>query len=82
MDAVLLSYEVGFVKPDLRIFQAALDAIECSADEALMVGDSGRDDSGGAGLGIRTLILPRTTGPVHGLGAVLALTGSSHQTLS
>ena len=82
VDAVVLSYEVGFVKPDLRIFQAALDAIECSADEALMVGDSGRDDSGGAGLGIRTLILPRTTGPVHGLGAVLALTGSSHQTLS
>jgi FMN phosphatase YigB (HAD superfamily) len=63
VDDVVLSYE------------AALDAIDCSAHETLMVGDSGRDDSGGAALGIRTLILPRTTGPVHGLGAVLALTG-------
>jgi HAD superfamily hydrolase (TIGR01509 family) len=75
VDEVVLSYEVGYVKPDTRIFQAALDAIDCSAHETLMVGDSGRDDSGGAALGIRTLILPRTTGPVHGLGAVLALTG-------
>ena len=34
-----LSYEVGYVKPDIRIFQAALDAIDCSAHETLMVGD-------------------------------------------
>lgn len=38
-----------------------------------MVGDSWRDDAGAAALGIRTLLLPRTTGPVHGLDAVLRL---------
>ena len=78
VDAVVLSYEVGCVKPDTRIFQTALDAIGCLAGAALMVGDSGRDDSGGTALGIRTLILPRTSGPVHGLGAVVSLARPCH----
>jgi len=78
INGVVLSYEVGLVKPDIRIFQAALDAIACPANEALMVGDSGRDDSGGTALGIRTLILPRTSGRVHGLGAVVSLARPCH----
>ena len=73
VDAVVLSYEVGCVKPDVRIFEAALAAIGCSAHEALMVGDSGKDDVGGSVLGLRTLILPRTRGPIHGLQAVVNL---------
>ena len=78
INGVVLSYEVGLVKPDIRIFQTALDAIACPANEALMVGDSARDDSGGTALGIRTLILPRTSGPVHGLGAVVSLVRPCH----
>jgi FMN phosphatase YigB (HAD superfamily) len=73
IDAVVLSYEVGCVKPDVRIFEAALAAIGCSAHEALMVGDSGKDDVGGSVLGLRTLILPRTHGPIHGLQQVVNL---------
>ncbi|CAB4866936.1 unannotated protein [freshwater metagenome] len=73
VDAIVLSYEVGFVKPDPLIFTAALAAIACEPADALMVGDSGRDDTGGAGLGLRTLILPRTRGPVHGLASVTKL---------
>ena len=38
-----------------------------------MVGDNAKDDGGGSVLGMRTLILPRTAGPVHGLAAVTAL---------
>jgi hypothetical protein len=40
-----------------------------------MVGDSPRDDVGGVPLKIRTLILPRTEGPIHGLGMVLQMAG-------
>jgi FMN phosphatase YigB (HAD superfamily) len=40
-----------------------------------MVGDSPDDDTGAARLGVRTLILPRTRGPVHGLEVVLRLVG-------
>ena len=72
-DAIVLSYEVGFVKPDVRIFEAALDALGMPAADVLMVGDNAHDDGGGTHLGLRTLILPRTQGPVHGLQAVTAL---------
>ncbi len=70
VDDVLLSYEVGIVKPDPAIFALALDRLGIPADRTLMVGDSARDDIGGAALGIRTLILPRTRGPLHGLALV------------
>ena len=74
-DAVVLSCEVGAVKPDPAIFAAALDALDVQPHQALMVGDSWKDDAGAAALGIRTLILPRTRGPVHGLDQVLRLVG-------
>jgi HAD superfamily hydrolase (TIGR01509 family) len=73
VDGVVLSYRAGAVKPDPEIFRRALDLLGVPAAEALMVGDSWRADGGAAGIGIRTLILPRTTGPVHGLGLVLRL---------
>jgi HAD superfamily hydrolase (TIGR01549 family) len=73
VDAVVLSYEVGCVKPDPRIFEAALAELDLPATDVLMVGDNANDDGGGAALGLRTLILPRTAGRVHGLQAVSAL---------
>ncbi|MHB1164990.1 MAG: HAD family hydrolase [Candidatus Nanopelagicales bacterium] len=73
VDAVVLSYEVGAVKPDHRIFEAALDRLGLPAERVLMVGDNAHDDGGGASLGLRTLILPRTAGRTHGLAAVPAL---------
>ena len=72
-DAVVLSYEVGSVKPAAPIFERALDAVGVSPQNALMVGDSPHDDVGAALLGIRTLILPRTSGERHGLDVVLGL---------
>jgi len=72
-DAVILSCAVGAVKPQPEIFAAALAALDVPAEDALMVGDSWKDDAGAGALGIRTLILPRTRGRVHGLDAVLRL---------
>lgn len=81
IDATVLSYEVGAVKPDPRIFHAALDALGLPADRVLMVGDNAHDDGGGASLGIRTLILPRTAGRVHGLAAALAVVTGVNEAL-
>ncbi|MDQ1245970.1 MAG: hypothetical protein QG597_337 [Actinomycetota bacterium] len=75
LDAVVLSCHVGVVKPDARIFTHALEALGVTADEALMVGDSAKADAGAAAAGIRTLLLPRTDGRVHGLEAVCRLVG-------
>jgi FMN phosphatase YigB (HAD superfamily) len=73
LDAVVLSYEAGAVKPSAPIFQRALEAVGVPAENALMVGDSPHDDAGAALIGIRTLLLPRTRGPRHGLDIVLGL---------
>jgi len=75
LDAVVLSHEAGVVQPDVAIFAQALALIDVPPERALMVGDNWRDDGGAAQLGIRTLILPRTTGPTHGLDLVLRLVG-------
>ena len=77
VDGVVMSYQIGHAKPDPAIFAHALDLLGCRAERTLMVGDSWRDDAGGGELGIRSLILPRTSGPVHGLGAVLRLVGAA-----
>ena len=69
-----LSYEVGAVKPDPRIFAAACESIAVDAAEVLMVGDDPRSDGGAIGSGIRTLLLPpRQQGSDNGLTAVLGL---------
>jgi HAD superfamily hydrolase (TIGR01509 family) len=78
LDGVVLSFEVGLVKPDPAIYARALDLLDLPGGETLMVGDSPRDDVGGVALQIRTLILPRTDGPVHGLGTVLQVAGNGH----
>ncbi|GIE86156.1 HAD family hydrolase [Actinoplanes regularis] len=75
LDGVLLSYEVGLVKPDPAIYARALEVLGVPGVQALMVGDSPRDDVGGVPLKIRTFILPRTEGPVHGLGTILQMIG-------
>lgn len=60
VDAVVVSAVVGCSKPDPRIFEAALRAARCEADQALHVGDSSDDDLRGAGAaGIRAVLLDR-----------------------
>ncbi|HET9658608.1 MAG TPA: HAD-IA family hydrolase [Kineosporiaceae bacterium] len=73
LDDVVLSYEVGLIKPDPQIFALAVERLGVPAERALMVGDSPLDDTGGTPLGLRTLILPRIPGRVRGLTAVLRL---------
>lgn len=75
LDAVVLSYEVGAVKPEPAIFAAACEAVDVAPADALMIGDHAAADGGAADAGIRTLLLPMSpAGEDHGLAAVLALT--------
>ena len=50
-DEFVLSFEVGAVKPDPRIFEIALERLGVDANEAVMVGDSEEADGGAAALG-------------------------------
>ncbi|KAL1355970.1 hypothetical protein HN51_007953 [Arachis hypogaea] len=47
-DAVIISSEVGYEKPDPRIFQAALDQVNVEANKALHIGDDEKADKHGA----------------------------------
>jgi HAD superfamily hydrolase (TIGR01509 family) len=73
LDGAVMSYAVGAVKPDPAIFQNALDILGLPASQVLMVGDAWQDDGAAAALGVRTLILPRTDDPSHGLELVVRL---------
>ncbi len=62
-DEFVLSYEVGAVKPDPRIFIAALDRLGVDAEYTLMVGDSEENDGAARALGCSfALVDPLPTG--------------------
>jgi HAD superfamily hydrolase (TIGR01509 family) len=76
-DACIVSAEHGVQKPDPRIFEIALDALDVDASEALMVGDRASRDGGAAGAGVATLILPPPPADLvpRGLDVVLRIVG-------
>ncbi len=51
VDAYALSYEVGAIKPNPRIFEAALDELGIAGYDALMIGDSSEADGGATRIG-------------------------------
>jgi putative hydrolase of the HAD superfamily len=62
--AAVSSSEHGFMKPHPSIFQAALQLVNVPASEAVMVGDSVRQDVEGAlGAGMRAVLLHRREAP-------------------
>lgn len=48
-----LSFEIGAMKPDPRIFEWTLERLGVAAEAALMVGDSRENDGGATALGCR-----------------------------
>lgn len=51
VDAFVLSYEYGTMKPEAGLFSAACDALGVVPDQALMVGDSVHSDGGATAIG-------------------------------
>jgi putative hydrolase of the HAD superfamily len=67
-DAVTISSEAGFAKPDSRIFAAAVRALACPAEAILVVGDSLHDDVvAAARAGLRAVLVDRANRH-HGAG--------------
>ena len=57
--AVLVSEDVGWRKPNRKIFQEALRRLGVKAEETVYVGDSPAEDiGGGAAAGMRTIFVP------------------------
>jgi HAD superfamily hydrolase (TIGR01509 family) len=57
LDAVVLSYEVGLIKPDPRIFALACEKLAADPARSVMVGDHHEADAGGVVLGMRTFFV-------------------------
>ncbi len=71
LDTVVISSLVGYSKPHRRIFEIALEKQDLTAEEAVHVGDSYRDDIEGAkGVGMPAVLVDRKDG-------ITALTGKS-----
>jgi putative hydrolase of the HAD superfamily len=70
VDATILSFEVGVAKPDAGIYEAALQRLGVSAEEATFVDDQAGYCDGAAAVGIATLlILRRDASPAEGVSA-------------
>ena len=64
VDALIVSEDLGISKPEPAIFAAALGRVECTANEAVMVGDSWAADIMGAhAAGIRAIWFNRSAAP-------------------
>jgi putative hydrolase of the HAD superfamily len=60
LDAVFFSYQLGFRKPDPRIYERALEAVGAHPGEAIFVGDGGSDEHRGArAVGMQTVLVTR-----------------------
>ena len=60
LDATIFSYEVGYRKPDARIYLHALNVLGVAPGEAIFVGDGGSDEHTGArAVGMKTVLVTR-----------------------
>ena len=74
LDAVVLSYECGCIKPDPKIFLRACAQLGAQPERTLMVGDTAAD-AGAIGAGCAALILPSApVGQANGLHRAYHLT--------
>lgn len=70
----VLSGEHGTIKPELRLFELALQAVGVAPGRALMVGDNYLNDGAAIDAGIRTVLLPPVpSGAPRGLSMIVEL---------
>lgn len=75
IDAWIFSSDVGAMKPDAKIFQAALDRLGVHAGAALMVGDAlDKDVEGARAIGIDAVLIQRNSEPSSFTPTIRSLT--------
>ncbi|MBU3134842.1 HAD family hydrolase [Clostridium gasigenes] len=56
-DGAIFSYEVGYIKPQIEIYNIALNRMKAKPEECIFIGDGGSDELKGAKeLGIKTIL--------------------------
>lgn len=74
VQAYALSYQLGYEKPDPRMFLKTCAELGADPRRTLMVGDNPVRDGGATACGLRTLLMPAEPRiGARGLGAVLSL---------
>lgn len=61
-DCVIFSYQIGYVKPEVEIYQHALDKLDVSAADSIFIGDGSCNElSGARKIGMTTVITTEFT---------------------
>ncbi len=56
---VYLSYEMGLIKPDIRIYQQVVDELQLVPEKTLFIEDTPKNAEAAKQIGIETLVIPR-----------------------
>jgi epoxide hydrolase-like predicted phosphatase len=54
-DDIVLSYELGVIKPDPKIYEIAADRLDAKPEECVFIDDNQRHCNGGARVGMKTV---------------------------
>lgn len=66
-DPIIFSCDVGLRKPDLEIYEIALDKLECKPEECVFIDDKKRNTEGAERLGIKGIVFERASRLIENL---------------
>jgi epoxide hydrolase-like predicted phosphatase len=74
-DEIIISCEVGLIKPDPAIYRLMLERMGCSAEESLFVDDKQVNIDGAAALGMKTVLFHSVKQGLSEIAVILASRG-------
>ena len=70
-DAITLSYEIGFIKPDQRAYQAAVNRLDVTAEECIFIDDQERNVTAAKEQGMYGIVYRNTPQAIAELSKLL-----------
>ncbi len=77
-EAITYSYEVGVMKPDRRIFQAALDSLSVDASESVFIDDFQHNVEGAESIGMQAILFHSREQVIGDLNRILRNQAGPH----